>query len=232
MPNLKLSFFPGTSAQVALIGLEQSGAAFETALINFAIGEQRSPGYLLTNPKGKVPTLQIDGRALTENIAILTWLSRTYPQAGLLPLGRELQEEVDALSDLSWCASTIHPIVTRLVLPQLFCDSEHAAPRVRELASEAMHWNARLLEQRLSAQSWMLSKWSVVDAYVQWIWEQSALAGFDTADYPHLQAHAARHREQPAVQRALARERAAFDWLAAQGFAIGPPKGPAAGAPR
>jgi glutathione S-transferase len=227
MTNLKLSFFPGTSAQVALIGLEQSGVAFDTVLINFAVGEHRSPGYLLINPKGKVPTLQIDGRALTENIAILTWLSRTYPQAGLLPLGRGLQDEMDALSDLSWCAATIHPIVTRLVLPQLFCDREDAVPRVWELASEAMHWHARLLERRLSVQRWMLSDWSVVDAYVQWIWEQSRKAGFDTADYPQLQAHAVRHREQPAVQRALARERAAFDWLGTQGFAGGPPRPPA-----
>jgi glutathione S-transferase len=227
MPNLKLSFFPGTSAQVALIGLEQTGAAFETVLINFAVGEHRSPGYLLINAKGKVPALQIDGRTLTENIAILTWLSRTYPDAGLLPPASDLQQEADALSDLSWCAATIHPIVTRLVLPQLFCDIEDAVPRVWELASDAMHWHARLLERRLSGQPWMLSKWSVVDAYVQWIWGESGQAGFDAADYPHLQAHAVRHREQPAVQRALARERAAFDWLRTQGFAGGPPRPPA-----
>ena len=62
MPNLKLSFFPGTSAQVALIGLEQSGAAFETVLINFAVGEHRSPGYLLVNAKGKKKKAQVEFR--------------------------------------------------------------------------------------------------------------------------------------------------------------------------
>jgi glutathione S-transferase len=160
---------------------------------------------------------------LTENIAILSWLSRTYPHAGLLPVGMDMRTQIDALADLSWCASTLHPIVTRLVMPQLFCDSDPGMRRVWELAVEAMQWHTRLLEQRLGDRPWMLSEWSVVDTYVQWVWDQIVVAGFKATAYPKLNAHARRHAEQAAVQRALARERSAIEWLAAQGFPAGPP---------
>jgi glutathione S-transferase len=223
MANLKLFFFPGTCARVALIALEQTGAPFETSLVNFAVGEHRSPDYLRINPKGNVPALMIDGQSLTENIAILSWLSQTYPRAGLLPAGTDLRTQIDALADLSWCASSIHPIVTRLVMPQLFCDSDPGTRRVWELAAEAMQWHTRLLEQRLSDRPWMWSEWSIVDAYVQWVWDQIVLSGFNGAPYPKLNAHARRHAEQPAVQRALARERRALEWMAAHGFPAGPP---------
>jgi glutathione S-transferase len=223
MADLKLFFFPGTCARVALIALEQTGAPFETSLVNFAVGEHTSPDYLRINPKGNVPALMIDGQSLTENIAILSWLSQTYPRAGLLPAGTDLRTQIDALADLSWCASSIHPIVTRLVMPQLFCDSDPGTRRVWELAAEAMQWHTRLLEQRLSDRPWMWSEWSIVDAYVQWVWDQIVLSGFNGAPYPKLNAHARRHAEQPAVQRALARERRALEWMAAHGFPAGPP---------
>jgi glutathione S-transferase len=226
MPDLKLYFFPGTCSRVALIALEQSGARFETSLVKFVTGDHRSPEYLGINPKGKVPTLMIDAQPLTENIAIVSWLNRSYPQAGVLPVARDLRMEVDALSDLSWCASTIHPIVTRIVVPQLFCDTADGVQRVWALASEAMQWQARLLEQRLARQPWMLGQWSAVDAYVEWIWDQIREAGFDVSSYPNLNAHRAHHLQQPAVRRALAREQSALEWMRAQGLPIGPPRSP------
>ena len=47
--------------------------------------ETRTPSYLAVNPEGKVPTLVIDGRPLTEVAAILLYLARRFPEAGLLP---------------------------------------------------------------------------------------------------------------------------------------------------
>jgi glutathione S-transferase len=224
MPDLKLYFFPGTCSRVALTALEQSGARFETSLVKFVTGDHRSPEFLRINPKGKVPTLMIDGRPLTENLAIVTWLARTYPQAGVLPPAEDLRMEADALSDFSWCASTIHPIVTRMVMPQLFCDTADGVQRAWVLASEAMQWQARLLEQRLATQPWMLGQWSAIDAYVEWIWDQIREAGFDGSGYPNLNAHRALHLQQGAVQRALARERSAIEQIRALGLPIGPPR--------
>jgi glutathione S-transferase len=68
-----------------------------------------------------VPVLMVDGMVLTETIAILTYLARTFPQAGLLPTNDDWAE-VNALSLLSWCATGMHPLITRLRHPQKFCE--------------------------------------------------------------------------------------------------------------
>ncbi len=47
--------------------------------------------YPALNPEGKVPTLLVDGRPLTEVGAILFYLARRFPAAGLLPEGDEAE---------------------------------------------------------------------------------------------------------------------------------------------
>ena len=82
---LTLYFAPGTSSMAPHIALHEIGVKFESCPLSFAKGEQRRSSYLSLNAEGKVPTLMIDGRPLTEVAAILYYLARTYPDAGLLP---------------------------------------------------------------------------------------------------------------------------------------------------
>ena len=81
MPKLKLYVAPATCARVATIGLEEIGVPFETELVRTSVNQQKSPEYLKINPRGKVPALLIDGKPLTENVAILSWLNETFPEA-------------------------------------------------------------------------------------------------------------------------------------------------------
>jgi glutathione S-transferase len=76
--------------------------------MSFKANDLRSPGYLALNPEGKVPTLVIDGRPLTEVVAILYYLAKRFPDAALLPAG-DIEAEVQALSWMSYIASTLHP---------------------------------------------------------------------------------------------------------------------------
>src|SRR5580704_9971727 len=64
---LTLYYAPGACSMASHIGLEESGAPYETKLISFADGEQRSEAYLKINPRGRVPALSIDGAILVEN---------------------------------------------------------------------------------------------------------------------------------------------------------------------
>jgi glutathione S-transferase len=227
MSPLKLYFFPDTCARVALTALEQSGASFETQLIKLPVGEHHSPEYLKLNPKGKLPTLQVGDWVLTENMAILSWLARAYPAAGILPAGANLHEEFEALSDLSWCASSIHPLVTQIVVPQLFCDTPEGIERVWALGCQSIAWHLQIVERRLRGQSWMRAECSAIDWYLEWIWSQIVIRGFDPAPFPKLAEHSARVCALPASQRARARERQAVQWLISQGFPAGPPPRPA-----
>ena len=84
-PVLTLFFAPGSSSMAAHIALRAVGAPFEARLLSFARRENRDPAYLAINPEGKVPTLLVEGRPLTEVAAILFYLARRFPAAGLLP---------------------------------------------------------------------------------------------------------------------------------------------------
>src|ERR1700688_723172 len=105
---LALYFAPGSSSMAVHIALHEIGVPFEGRPISFRKREHRSPDYLALNPEGKVPTLVIDGRPLTEVAAILYYLARRFPDAGLLPRD-DMKAEAQALSWMSFIASTLHP---------------------------------------------------------------------------------------------------------------------------
>jgi glutathione S-transferase len=69
------------------IALHEVGAPFQGRTIDFGHRQNDPPELQALNPEGKVPTRVIDGRPLTEVAAILYYLARTYPAAGLFPFG-------------------------------------------------------------------------------------------------------------------------------------------------
>lgn len=227
MANLKLYFFPGTCARVSLIALEELNIPFETQLVVLMRGEHKSPDYLKLNPKGKVPTLLVDGQPLTETLAILNYLNKSYPQAKLLPTHPDAFQEALLQSDLAWLNSTVQPLVTGIVLPQVFCAQPDTARKQTWLQfGQLITPHLNLLEARLSKQPWMLSDtWSVLDAHVCWVWDQLLFGGFDGSAYANLAAHTERSKARPSVQRALQREGEAFGFMASQGikFDMPPP---------
>ena len=79
------------------IALHQMGVPFEARPLSFRQRENRTPECLALNPEGKVPTLLVDGRPLTEVATILIYLARRFPEAGLLPRDAEGEAQV-----LSW----------------------------------------------------------------------------------------------------------------------------------
>jgi len=89
------------------IALHES-VAFERRWISFAKREQYAPDYLALNPEGKVPTLLVDGRPLTEVAAILYYLAKCFPAADLFPAD-DPEAQAHVISWMSFIASTIHP---------------------------------------------------------------------------------------------------------------------------
>ena len=106
---LTLYFSPGASSMATHIALNEVGAPFELNYIPLHQHANREAGYLGVNPEGKVPTLMIDGRPLTEVAATLWYLARRYPEAGLLPQYGDIDGEARVISWMSFIASTIHP---------------------------------------------------------------------------------------------------------------------------
>src|SRR5271170_6633041 len=105
---LTLYIAPGASSMAPHIALNETGATFELKPLSFHKKENRSAEYLAINPEGTVPTLTIDGRALTEVAGILFYLARAYPDAKLLPAG-DPEAEAHVVSWMSFIASAVHP---------------------------------------------------------------------------------------------------------------------------
>ena len=205
MPKLTLYFGPGACSLVPHITLEEAGAAFEAKPIALRKGQQRTPEYLALNPKGKVPLMLVDGRPLTENVAIAYYLAKTFPNAKLLPMG-DAEAEAQALSLLSWCASGIHTRIGPFFGPQRICDLADSADNVKKLAGEDTAKNFALIDKLLAGKDWALGQWSVVDAYFFVFWRWANFLKIDVSAYPNYAEHAARMAERPSVVRALARE--------------------------
>ena len=224
MNQTRLFMAPGTCARVTAIALEEVGEPFETVVVRFMKGEHKSAEFRRMNPKGKVPTLLIDGHFLTENVAILQYLDERHPGASLLPTARTAAERAQRLADLCFCGSTLHPIVTRIRMAPFIAGPDCAAPVWRS-ACNAMKENFELVERRLDSHPWWYGDaWSAMDAYLYWVFWRVEGAEFDVTPFPAFRAHAARMSERPAVQRTLAREQEAQKLLAEEGLAFTPPR--------
>ncbi len=224
MPNLKLFVAPNTCARVPTIALEEIGIPFETELVRTAANQQNSPEFLKLNPKGKVPTLLIDGVPLTENVAILSWLDAEFPDARLLPKTSDSYERFQQIADLSFFSATVHPTVTRVAMPLKFIeDKDLSFEIVRPVGITAMNKIMDMVEARLSGGPWWYgAEWSIVDGYLYWAWSRITGVGYPDDNYPKLRRHFALSNERPAVQRAMEREAVNVDILKAEGLYIAP----------
>ena len=224
MPDLKLFVAPNTCARVPTIALEEIGVPFETELVRTTAGQQHTPEFRKLNPKGKVPTLLIDGHPLTENVAILSWLNAEFPDANLLPKTSSKLEELKQTADLSFFSATVHPTVTRVAMPLRFIpDKEESFKTVRPVGIEDMNKIMKMINERLENGPWWYGEnWSVVDGYLYWVWSRITGVGFDGSAFPNIVRHHELSNERPAVQRAMAREAVNVDVLKAEGIFVPP----------
>jgi glutathione S-transferase len=80
-----LTFYtnPMSRGRIARWMLEEIGQPYETVVLEYYT-TMKAPAYLAVNPMGKVPALVHDGKVVTENAAICTYLAMTFPEAGLM----------------------------------------------------------------------------------------------------------------------------------------------------
>jgi maleylacetoacetate isomerase len=99
------------------IALNLKGLEHARVPVNLLEGEQRDEAYRALNPQGFVPMLDADGERLTQSLAIIGWLDRTFPEPPLLPADSAARAHVVALC--LTIAADIHPINNLRVLKQL-----------------------------------------------------------------------------------------------------------------
>jgi len=184
---LTLYFAPGASSMAPHIALHEVGAPFEGKPMSFKKKDMRQPAFLAINPEGKVPTMLIDGRVLTEVAGILFYLAKRFPAAGLLPDG-DIEAEAQVVSWMSFIASSIHP--------------------ARRQGLEHARMIYALADKRLGKNDWAVGgRYSIADIHLfRLYWRYVGWAHPAPETFPRLAAHYDRMMARPSVQRVMQQE--------------------------
>ena len=98
---LKLhTYFRSSASYRCRIALNLKGLAYETAFVHLVKdgGQQLAPTYRALNPQGLLPTLEHEGRVLTQSLAIVEYLEEVWPEPRLLPGDAEMRAKVRAFA--------------------------------------------------------------------------------------------------------------------------------------
>ena len=145
---LLYTYFRSSAAFRVRIALALKGAVAAQVYHHSRKGEQRSPDFMVLNPQGLVPALEIDGETLTQSLAIIEYLDETLPGAPLLPSDALGRARVRSLAQTVAC--DIHPVDNLRVLNYLRGELGQSEEAVQRWFN---HWIALgfdAIEQRLS----------------------------------------------------------------------------------
>ena len=186
--TLTLYFAPGASSMAPHIALHEIGCPFEARPVSFYRNETRSADFLTVNPEGKVPTLLIGDRSLTEVAGILYYLARRFPEARLMPQG-DPEAEARVVSWMSFVASSVHP--------------------ARRQGLDHAKQIYAIADARLSDGEWVAGDYSIADIHLfRLYWRFAASLKPPPGSFPKLEAHHARMMARPAVVKTIAAEAA------------------------
>ena len=200
--TITLYHAPGACSIAAYVSLLEAGAEFDVELISLAKKEQNSESYKALNPKQKVPYLVVDGKGLSENTAILTWIAGAFPEANLLP--QDSFERARAISHMNWFSSGMHPHITRHFRTAKFCSVEAAHEDIKAKAKEMFFEQMALVEQELDGRTWFFDHNTACDSYFFWVYDRALREDFDLSEFSNCTAHYEAVKKRPNVQKALA----------------------------
>lgn len=202
-PIILHDYWRSTASWRVRIALHLAGLPFRSIPVDLTTGAQATPAHRALNPQGLVPVLTIDGRRLTQSLAILEYLEDTG-RLRLTPPDAAMKARARAVC-LAICAD-LHPVANLRVLK-----------RVAALAGEPARdaWAADTIRDGLLAVEALLAQapagrhacGDVLTAADLCIVPQLYNAvrwGAETADLPRLTAAAAAVADHPAFLAAHA----------------------------
>jgi glutathione S-transferase len=208
--SMKLYYSPGACSLASHIALEEVGLPYETVRINTADGDQRKPEYLAINPRGKVPALVVDGKVLTENVGILTFLGGGYPKAGIWP--RQTWDQAKAVSTMAWLSNTVHTTYAHIARAERYADDPAAREAIKAKARVAYLDLLKEIDGLLEGHKWAIAnQYTVVDGYLLVFYRWGNRQKMPVASLGNYSALIQRVMARPAVKKAMADEGITLD---------------------
>ncbi|MEM8979053.1 MAG: glutathione S-transferase family protein [Pseudomonadota bacterium] len=143
---MRLHFAPGTIAVACALALEEAGVHYEIAPVDFATAAQRSPSYLKTNPKGRVPSLETPQGVLTETGAILEYIADTLAP-DLKP--KDAFQAAKMREVMFYLASTMHVNHAHKMRGHRWADDPTAHAAMTAKVPETMTASAAFIEAQI-----------------------------------------------------------------------------------
>ena len=210
--EILLYYAPIACSLVPYVTLTEANANFEVQTINLRKDQQKSADYLKLNPKHKVPLLVVDGKSLSENVAIQIWIARNFPKAKLLPA--DSWQELQTVSMLSWCSSGIHPYLARINSPPKVCDLPDTGESVRKMAVGPLFENCKIADGMLAGREYFFDHFTAADAHFFWCFRRGLQFKLDLSGFPNCSAHFERMTNRPSVQKLLSYEKTTLEEFA------------------
>ena len=191
--TLTLYSNPMSRGRIARWMLEETGAAYDTVMLDYATTMKAAP-YLSVNPMGKVPAIVHDGHVVTECGAICAYLADAVPEAQLAPTA---DERADYYRWLFYAAGPLEAAITNRSLGVVPTETQQ-----RMVGYGSFEAAIAGLEHAVAAHSYIAGeRFTAADVYVgaQVIW------GLQFGTMPKLaafEAYAARLTERAAYRRA------------------------------
>lgn len=110
-------YFRSSAAYRVRIALNLKGIDYESRPISLMDGAQKEAAYRAVNPQGFVPALEIDGKLLTQSLAIMDYLEATHPEPRFVP--EDAADRAHVLAMALAIACDIHPLNNLRVLKYL-----------------------------------------------------------------------------------------------------------------
>ena len=206
----KLYYAPGACSLASHIALEEVGLPYDTQRLNLAEGDQRKPEYLALNPRGRVPTLVVNGHVLTENVGIMTYLAGGYPKAKIWP--DDTWHQAMAISTMAWISNTVHPSYGHYLRPARYVDGDDHQQAVKSKGKESFEKNLEEIDALLKGRKWTIGNhFTVVDSYLLVFYRWGNRAGLPVKQLANYSALMDRVLARPTVKKVMADEGITLD---------------------
>ena len=147
------TFFRSSASFRVRIALNVKGLSYEQVPIHLRRGggEQFTASYKQINPQSLLPTLENEGRYLTQSLAIIEYLEEQYPAPPLLPKNAADRAWVRSMALVIACE--VHPIQNLRVLNYVKKEYNQTDEQVNRWAQHWIDLGLASLEQMISAQT-------------------------------------------------------------------------------
>ena len=191
---MKLYLAPGACSLADHIAMCEAGLEFDRVRVDLRTKRtEDGADFTEINPKGYVPALVLDdGKLLTENVAILSWVAERAPQLGP---GGELGR-IRLIETLAFIATELHKPFIRVFFPT--GDAE------KEAARAIVDGRFGFVADRLDGSYLFGNECSVADAYLYVMLRWAKMSALEVP--APLPAFVDRMEARPAVRLALQHE--------------------------